>query len=157
MSKVTGTLELRRVARLLRDAPDHLRREMRQNIRKPVKPFEARVKAETPGSVPDRYAGVLGPAIKATISGGLSGSGLGYTIVVHAKGHSEDRDLKAVEYGVLRHKTFGRATSRSGRSLWFAQRVRGGMVARAVDDLGDKVAKEVQGAVEAMARRIEGG
>lgn len=157
MSRVTGTLELRRVSRLLKDAPAHLRKEMRENIRKPVRPFEARIRAETPGSVPARYAGVLAPAIRANISTALSGSGLGYTIVVHAKGRSEDRDLKAVNAGILRHKTFGRSTSRTGRSLWFAQKVRGGMVDRAVDDLGRRLAQEIGKAVDAVADRIAGG
>lgn len=156
MSGVRGQAELRRVARLLRDAPPHLRREMSRNIRKPIKPFEAKVKAEIPGSVPDRYAGVLGPATKVRILGGLSGSGLGYTLEVYAKGRAEDRDVKAVNDSILRHKTFGRATTRTGRSLWFAQPVRGGFVDRATDEIGRQVANEIEKAVETMAARIEG-
>lgn len=151
MAHVRGTLELRRVARLLRDAPPYLRKEMRENIKKPVKPFEQRVKSETPGSVPGRYAAVLAPAIKVNISSALSGSGLGYTLIVFARGKAEDRDLKAVNAGLLRHPLFGR------RSHWYGQQVRGGMVDRAVDDLGRQVAQEVGKAVDEMAAKIVGG
>lgn len=157
MARVRGTLELRRVARILRDAPPELRKEMRANIRQASKPFVEKVKAETPGSVPARYAGVLGPAIKGNISTALGGSGLGYTIILHAKGKSEDRDLRAVEDGILRHKTFGRAHTKTGKSLWFAQKVRGGMVARSVDELGRQVAREIEEAVDHMAAKIAGG
>ena len=152
MSGVRGQLELRRVARLLREAPPQLKREMARNIRRPVKPFEKQVRAEIPGSVPARYAGVLAPATKARLlgAGTLSGSGLGFTIEVYAKGHSEDRDVKAVNAGVLRHKTFG-------REPWHAQRVRGGFVDRAADQLGRQVAQQVEKAVDEMARRVEGG
>jgi len=150
MSRVRGQLELRRVARLLRDAPPQLKREMARNIRKPIKPFEGKVRAEVPGSVPARYAGVLAPATKARLLGGLSGSGLGYTLEVYAKGVSEDRDVKAVNAGILRHKTWG-------REPWHAQRVRGGFVDRAVDDMGRQVARQVEQAVDAMAARIGGG
>lgn len=157
MSRVRGQLELRRVARLLRDAPPHLRREMARNIRKPVKPFEAQVRAEIPGSVPDRYAGVLAPATKVRLKGGLTGSGLGYTLEVYAKGKTEDRDVKAVDAGLLRHKTYGRSTSRAGKSLWFAQKVRGGFVDRATQELGRQIAQEIEKAVDTMAAKIEGG
>lgn len=150
MSHVRGQLELRRVARLLREAPKDLRKEMARNIRRPVKPFIEKVKAEVPGSVPARYAGVLAPAIKGTLSGGLSGSGLGYTVTIYAKGQSEDRDVRAVNDGVLRHKTYG-------RNPWHAQAVQGGFVDRAVDQLGTQVANEIEKAVDTMAAKITGG
>lgn len=150
MSRVRGQLELRRVARLLRDAPTELRREMSRNIRKPVKPFVEKVRTEVYGSVPARYAGVLAPAVKGTLSTGLTGSGLGYTVTLYAKGKAEDRDLAAVNAGTLRHKTWG-------REPWHAQRVRGGFADRAVDELGRLVANEIEKAVDTMAAKIEGG
>lgn len=150
MSGVRGSAELRRVARLLRAAPPQLRREMARNIRKPVKPFTEKVRAEVYGSVPGRYAGVLAPAIKTTLSGGLTATSLGYTITIYAKGKSEDRDVKAVNAGVLRHKTYG-------RHPWHAQKVRGGFVDRAVDDLGRQVARGIEEAVDEMAARITEG
>lgn len=150
MSRVRGQLELRRVARLLREGPPQLKREMARNIRKPVKPFEAQVRAEIPGSVPARYAGVLAAATRVRLLGGLSGSGLGYRLEIYAKGKAEDRDVKAVDAGLLRHKTWG-------HEPWHAQKVRGGFVDRAVDQLGRRVAEEIEKAVDLMAARIEGG
>lgn len=152
MSRVRGTLRLRQVARLLREATPELRKEMSKGIRRPLRPFRKQLKANVVGSVPAQYAGVLAPALRASLMSNdmSSGGGLGYTVVVYARGKAEDRDVRAVNAGVLRHKTWG-------REPWHAQRVRGGFVDRAVDDLGRQVAKEVDKAVEAMARKIEGG
>jgi hypothetical protein len=150
VSRVRAQLELRRVARLLREAPPQLRREMRRRIREPVKPFEAKVRSEIPGSVPDRYAGVLAPVTKVHILGGLSGSGAGYTLEIYAKGKSQDRDVKAVDAGILRHKTWG-------RHPWHAQKVRGGFVDRSLNELSKRVGEEIEKAVDEVARKIEGG
>jgi hypothetical protein len=150
MARVTGTLQLRIVARQLRDAPKGLRAELRRNLRGAVQPFEGQVKAEVSGSVPGRYAGVLGPSIKVDTSRALSGSGAGFVLVVYGKGQTQDRDVKAVNDGTLRHKTWG-------HEPWHAQRVRGGFVDRAADKLADQVAREAQKAVDSIADKLEGG
>lgn len=151
MSGVRGTLRLRQVARLLREAKPELRKELSAGIRRPLKPFTAEVRKEVPGSVPSRYAGVLAPLIRTSFSTGLRGGGLGYTFEVYAKGRKEDRDVRAVNAGRLRHPLFG------SREWWIDQRVRGGFVDRPVDKLGQQIAKEVDAAVEKVAAKIEKG
>jgi hypothetical protein len=158
MAGVTGVLEARRVARLLKDAPTELKKAFRAAMREPVKPFIATVRAETLGSVPSGYGPLLARSIRATVSSGF-GSGLGFTLIVSAKGKSEDRDLRRVEDGELRHPVFGRhRRTRRGRkdNPWVGQRVRGGMVGRSADKLGDDVARKIQDGVDKVARRIEG-
>jgi hypothetical protein len=150
MARVTGTLQLRIVARELRDAPKELRAELRTNLREAARPFADQIRAELPDSVPARYAGVLAPAIKVDVSRALSGSGAGFTLVVHAKGRTQDRDVKAVNAGLLRHKTWG-------HEPWHSQRVRGGFADRAGDKLAQRVASEAQKAVDDIADKLERG
>lgn len=150
MSHVTGTLRLRQVARLLRDASPELRKELYAGIRKPLKPFTAQVRAEVPSSVPSGYAPVLAPSIKVSLATGLRGGGLGYTFEVYAKGRKEERDVRAVNAGILRHKEWG-------HEPWHSQHVRGGFVDRPVEQLGQQIAKEADAAVEKVAAKIEKG
>lgn len=152
MARITGTAQLRLVARQLRDAPKELKEDLRIGLRQPVKGFERAVKDEALGSLPHSggYAGVMSAALKVNLSQALSGSGAGFTLVVFAKGKSEDRDVRATNAGLLRHKTWG-------REPWHAQRVKGGYVDRPADKLGNEVAQKAQEAVDRVADKLAAG
>lgn len=152
MARVTGTLQLRIVARQLRDAPPELRRELRDNLKDVVKPFEGQVKSEAADSLPHRggYAGVMSSSVKVDISQALSGSGAGFTLVVHGKGRTQDRDVKAVNAGRLRHKTWG-------HEPWHSQQVAPGFVDRPADKLDGQVARKAQEAVDRVADKLSAG
>lgn len=152
MARVTGTAQLRLVARQLREAPKELRDDLRIGLKRPVKGFEKAVKDEALGSLPHSggYAGVMSSALKVNLSQALTGSGAGFTLVVYARGKSEDRDVVATNAGLLRHKTWG-------HEPWHSQRVRGGYVDRPADKLGDQVAQQAQEAVDRVADKLAAG
>ena len=148
----TSGAELRYLAGKLRKAAARdLTRVLKRAQRNAVKPLQKEIKSEALATLPKRghYAAVMAKAVKVSTSGGTPGKKL--IVRIYARGKTEERDVKAINDGRLRHPVFGH------RTTWRTTRVRPGFVDRPVDKLADQVleasADEVGQLLEEIARR----
>jgi hypothetical protein len=160
--KVTGTsaAELRYLAGKMRKAAARdLTRVLKRAQRDAVKPLEKEIKAEAEATLPKRggYNTVMAKAVKVSASGGTSGKPL--IVRIYARGKGEERDVRRVNDGELRHPLFGKrsyraAITREKKSGWFTTNVRPGFVDRPVDKLADEVLKKSAHEVEDLLVEI---
>jgi hypothetical protein len=156
---VRGAVQLRDVARAIRTAERaDLRKEMLRALRTATKPLATAIREGIPASVPSGYAAVLLPATRVTTKTKTSGWPA-VTVTAMAKGRKDERDLRAVNAGKLRHPVFGRIrrTRRTpgGKSMpWVLQRVPGGFFDRAVEGHADDVRDAIGEALDVIAEQI---
>jgi hypothetical protein len=156
---IRGAVKLRDTARALRAAGDTgLRKEMLRALRDATHPLAAAIREEIPGSMPSAYAAVLLRSTRVTTKTKATGWP-SVTVTALGKGAKEERDLRAVNAGRLRHPVFGR--SRPGKrrgertpSPWVLQAVRGGFFDRAVDTHAGTVRDAVGDALDRIADQI---
>lgn len=158
MSGITGIDRLYKAAGVLRERVDEeLSKELEDTARKAIDPFNRavfdRIETDLPksGGYADLFAASFRVIPRITAQGG----GLRIRLQGTAHGRAKKRDAAALNRGVLRHKTYGRATTESGKSLWFSQAIRPGFwdepAKKLVTDLRGKLAE----VVEKVARKIE--
>lgn len=160
---VTGIPELREVARRLKETADKkLRKELVKGLNKATKPLRVDIAESTPRYVPNRYAKPLSRSIKvrAALRGG-AGAGAHVRITVKAKGKKEERDIRRINQGELRHPVFGRSRPgpRKGErkaNPWVTQQVRRGLVDDSVRRMGGRVVHETSNAITAVAAYVTG-
>ena len=159
---MTSGAELRYVAGLLRKAAARdLTRELRKGQRAAFRPLQKEIKAEAAATLPKRggYNVVMSRAVKVSVTTGTGRNAL--TARVYATGKREQRDVRRVNAGILRHPTFGRRTIKKKdgtvKSMWQEQRIRSGFVDRPADKLADQVLKESADAVERVLDQIARG
>jgi len=92
------------------------------------------------------YAAVMARAVKVSVTTGLGRNALNAR--VYAVGKGEERDVRSVNSGVLRHPKFGH------RSHWYTTRVRSGFVDRPVLVLSDRVLEECADAAQRVNESI---
>lgn len=149
MLGVTGAVEMRYVARLLRKAAIRdLKAEMRKGQREAFKPLETAIREEAAKSLPSGYGPLMAKAVKVNVRTGAGATA--YTVRIYARGRTELRDVRVINDGILRHPLFG--SRRKGH--WFAQRVRPGFVFRPVEAIWDRVMDKSVDAVERVITRI---
>lgn len=144
---------MRYVAGKLRKAAARdLTKELRKGQREAFKPLEAEIKAEAAATLPKRggYAATMARAVKVTVTARVTGGGV-LTARIFARGKGEERDVRAVNAGVLRAPLFGR------RRHWFRHRVRRGFVDRPADRVMDRVLVRSAEAAERVLREIGKG
>jgi hypothetical protein len=149
---VTGSVELRHVAALLRNAHAvDLEKELKQSQRAAVRPLSREIKAEALATLPGRggYGATMSRAIRVTTSVGLGRGTL--TARVYASGKVEHRDVAAVNAGRIRHPLFGR------RKYWYVTSVASGFVDRPVARLIDRVRDEAAAGVDRVLQKIARG
>jgi hypothetical protein len=153
-ANLTGTsaAELRYLAGKFRKAATRdLTRVLKRAQRDAVKPLEKEIKAEAEATLPKRggYNLAMSRAVKVSATGGTPGKKL--VVRIYARGKTEERDVRSVNAGRLRHPLFGR------RSHWHLTTVRAGFVDRPVDKLADEVlrlsANEAGALLEEIARK----
>jgi hypothetical protein len=149
----SSAAELRYLAAKFRKAAARdLTRVLKRAQREAVKPLQKAIKEEALATLPKRggYSVVMAKAVKVSASGGTPGRPL--IVRIYARGKTEERDVRQVNAGILRHPVFG---------VWRRRvpptRVRPGFVDRPVDKLADEVLKrsadEVGKLLEEIARR----
>jgi len=146
---VTSGAELRYVAAKLRKAAARdLTRELRQAYRKSVRPLQREIKEEAIAVLPKRgaYNITMSKAVKTSVLGGLGRRAL--TVRVYARGKGEERDVRAVNAGIVRHPLFGH------RKHWYVTRVRRGFVDRAFDRVQDRILHDAADAAEKVLQEI---
>lgn len=149
VGNANGLQELRVIASRLRkaDARD-LVYELRKAQRKAFQPLQKEIKAEALATLPrqGQYNAVMSKAVKVTVTTGVGRTAL--TARVYAKGKGQERDVRRVNAGTLRHPLFGK------RGNWYTTRVRPGFVDRPVKALSDRVLKECADAAQKLNESI---
>jgi hypothetical protein len=136
--EIRGVDELRAAARALRDADRQLGERMSRGLRQIGERFARDVRSEA-HRLPSGYAPTMAAAVRVSTSlkrGGMS-------LRVYAPGKGDERAVRAINAGVLRHPVFGH------RARWVEQRVRPGFVDDPARRLADRVQHEIESAVDA--------
>jgi hypothetical protein len=151
VSNANGLAELRYVAdRLRKAAARDIVQALRKGQRAAFKPLEKEIKAEAASTLPKfgGYNTVMSRAVKVSVTTGVGRNALQARI--YAKGKGEERDVRAVNAGTLRHPKFG------NRKKWYTTKVRPGFVDGPVGRVSDRVlrecADEAQKVLESIAR-----
>ena len=143
-----------RYAELLRErgAVAEQRREYRQALRTAAKPMAAGVLEDLGAYMPSRggYLRVLGGALKTRVLPRQSG----VTIRDSAKGKTQDRDLRSLERGRLRHPVFGRRQGRRGQSIMSDTRIPPKFFTEPITARADMAVAEMVKAMRGIAERI---
>jgi hypothetical protein len=141
----TGAAELRYVARLVeRQRVRGLKTELSRAHREAFAPLQPAVKAQAAATLPSGYAPTMSRSVKVS----ARRSGLTTYAIVFARGRAEERDVRRVNAGELRHPLFGL------RGHWFATGVAPGFVDRPVADLGEAIATKSLDALERIGQEI---
>ncbi len=149
VGNANGLQELRVIAgRLRKAAARDLTYELRKAQRKAFQPLQKEIKAEALTTLPKRgnYNVIMSKAVKVTVTTGVGRTALNAR--VFAKGKTEERDVRQVNAGVLRHPVFGH------RKNWKTTRVRAGFVDRPVKALSDRVLRECADAAQKLNESI---
>lgn len=151
--KISGRTQLREMAaKLAVEAPAKLEASLLKGTREALKPLKADLQAEAAAKMPKRggYNRTLSRSIKVStrVSGGKV---VNATVTITASGKRENRDLPALNRGLLRHPLFGR------RRHWYAQRVPRGVVDKPVDRTRDRVVEAARKAADDYVKTLAKG
>ena len=147
----TTASELRYLAaKFEKAAKVDLSRALAKARRDAVKPLQKEIKAEAAATLPKRgsYNLVMSRAVKVSVLG-ANNAGRPMTIKIYARGKAEERDVKAVNAGRLRHPVFGVWRRRVPPTL-----VRPGFVDRPLKKLADQILDNSGQEIEAMLKEI---
>lgn len=136
--EIRGAAELRAAARDLREAERELKARMDRSLRTIGKRFEREIRGAAK-RLPSGYAPVMAGDVRVSTSlrnGGMS-------LRVWAPGKGDQRDVRAIDEGRLRHPVFGH------RTRWVAQRVRPGFVEEPRVALAEHIQQDIEAAVDA--------
>lgn len=168
--RVLGAREFRLLAADCRDAGRRdLERELRRALNRSVAPTAAAIRAAAGRAMPSGYGGVLAPALQVAAR---STSATGIRMQVSARGKAEDRDVRSLDRGLLRHPVFGRQHRRAwtkGRprkripggqlvtNPWAVTKVPPGFVTGTFDREADAIIDRLGGALDAIAAQLARG
>lgn len=151
--RVHGADELRRLAKQCRDLGRRdLVNKLYRGFNRAVQPFEREVRAELGAHTPGDYTGVLDGSLRIRASVKTVGSGVGISVVGIAHGQVYERDLPAVDAGIVRHPLFG------DRSRWFnTYTVPGFFTGPPADRMIGRVEDAAELVIEEVADELERG
>jgi len=149
--RVIGSDQLRHMAAVLYYQDARMPGELRKHINNAVAPLAPEIRAEALRVLPHRggYAPILARAVK--VSTRIASREGSVALVIYARGKAEDRDLVALDRGILRHPLWGR------RKHWYTTSVRPGLVSRPVGKLSDRLTRDVAAAVDELATKLATG
>lgn len=147
--RVQGARELRRAARQLRMEAKHLPGELRDKVKQALDIIPPAVREET-AILPSGYAPLLAASLRFTkrVNTGVNAA---VSMTVRGVGKVEQRDVRAINLGLLRHPTFGH------RSRWVGQRVRMGFIDKPFERAAPVIRDRISEAIEEMLRRLARG
>lgn len=120
---LSGGEELADLARRLKSADKTLAKELRSGLLRAARPLHKGVRAEIPKVMPSGYAPVLSKSLQLRTLVRTSRYAH-VTIVASAKGLRDNRRIRPLDKGILRHPLFG------DREWWYTTRVRPGFWSR---------------------------
>ena len=138
-----------------------LERELNAALNRSVKPIAKAVHAEAERVMPSSggYQAVLSKSLRVRARKAARAGRL--TLVVEAKGKAEDRDVKRLDKGELRHPNPpGRSRRVKGRRVpndWSTTRIRSGFASRPFEQSADEVRDELADAVGRVAEKLARG
>lgn len=142
------------LAKALGGAGKDLKKELRKGLNKAVKPLGVKTKQGIGRYLPSGYAPTLKRAFRASTSIRLTGNP-SVTIKGRAKGRRKQREIRAMDKGVLRHPVFG------NRQVWVAQKVRPGFWSDPMREGGPAVRAEAANVIAEtnakIVREVAGG
>ena len=135
--------------------------QLRRGLAGSVAPTTAAIKDAAGRSMPHSggYAAALVPALRVAVK---PQSTLGIRLVVSAKGKAEQRDVRALDAGKLRHPVHGRSrySRKAGRRVpnpWAITAIPGGFATRTFEKQADAIVVRLGAAVQTVADKIAGG
>lgn len=145
--RITGTDDLARVARALKDAGDKdLRRELLRGINRALKPAKQAVKDAARAELPQR--GGLAAEVAASKIGSSTRTS-GRNPGVRITGKKSGRDLRSIDRGRIRTPW-----GRKGPNAWKDQAVKPGFFSETLAEQAPRVRREVVDVLEDVARKI---
>jgi len=151
---VEGGAELKRVAAKLRKVEAvELAEKTRKAQREAIKPTEEDIKAEAAGTLPSGYGHIMAKSVKVNTS--LRKAQAVFLVKIKAKGKAEERDLREVNKGILRHPLFGkRKPTKKNKKVWFITQVKPGFVDRPINRTISRVVDSTSHAISAVLQEI---
>jgi len=141
MSGVRGTNQLGDVARAARLAdanmPKSIKRKLSKMGPKAKKVAQAEALATLPGT--NGLAGLVAGSMRVQVNSDIGLTSAGVTLVYTSRGKGENRDIPAMNRGILRHPVWGRR-----RRAWVAQKVKAGFWDRASAKTADEAHAHVR-------------
>ena len=147
--RVGGTppAEIRRIAALMREQHRTRQRQFNAELREQMRPLERAIRESTPEYMPSGYEPTIVKAIRVRTL--IRQTGIRARVM--AMGRSEQRDVAALNAGLLRHKLFGNPLR------WFSQHTRAGFVDNPVRRAADEVYRGLEDVCDRIRQRIERG
>jgi hypothetical protein len=106
---VTGYNELSQLGFRLREARAvTLTKELREGLRRPLKPLADQIRAGAPDHTPKGYEMTFARSLKFQTKVSLVGTGAGVDFSVTATGKSYSRQIREINRGRLKHPVYGR-------------------------------------------------
>lgn len=129
MSGVRGTKRLGEVARAARLADANMPKSIKRKLAKMGPKAKKVVQGTAAAKLPKRngLAATVAASMKVAVKSDTGLTTAGVTLEYTAKGKGENRDIPAMNDGIVRHPVYGR------RTRWVAQRVAPGFWAAAAD------------------------
>lgn len=146
---VGGQAELRHVQGLLVKAPADLHARLLKETRTAMRPTQREVKVSA-ARLPSGYAPVMARAVRVATRVTSAGSSVKGSVKVSARGRRENRDVRTINAGRLRHPLFGL------RRHWFNTTVKPRFVSdpleALVERLGDGAARATNDVADMIVR-----
>lgn len=146
----TAPEQLQALNRALKQAGDkELRKELNAGLRRAVKPIQAAARVNYAKRLPKR-GGLAGKAARARMSVAQKKTRAGDPSLQMVTRHptGQKMDMRAIDSGLIRHKTFGRLP-------WTLQRIPGHSFTDAALAGEDEGKREIERAIETVTRKIE--
>lgn len=159
--RIDGVDELRRLAAQIRYTGDKgLGRQMSAALGRALGPVTRAITAEAGKTAPSGYRAELTASMRHRRSSRTAAREARVRLTTTAKGQSEERDLPALDAGILRHPVFGR-TRRTKRgekkNPWAVTRVRPGFHERGIKDAEAEAQRQLQAVLDDFADRLAKG
>jgi hypothetical protein len=140
--ELRGSADLRLAAAQLKLADKRITEHIDRRIRAIGTRFGADVRDGIPRYMPGGYAPTLARTLQVSTSIRRRGRGVGIKLRVWAKGKTDERDVRALNAGALRHPLFGR------RSKWYVTSTKPGFVDDPRRALADRAEDDLLAAVD---------
>ena len=158
---VTGYNELSRLGFRLREAKaTTLTKELREGLRRPLKPLADQIRAGAPDHTPKGYEVTFARSLKFHTKINLVGTTAGVDFSVTATGKSYSRQIREINRGRLKHPVYGRRRlTRKGwiNNPWVWQAVEPGFWDNPVRANFNAMRASMREAMRAVAEQITKG
>lgn len=167
MPVVTGYNELSLLGFRLREAKNvGLTRELREGLRRPLRPLADQIRAGSPEYTPRGYEATFAASLKFKTKISLVGTGAAVDFTVTAAGKSDQRHIREINRGRLKHPVFGRTRPLKNHAKWRAvtyrnpwvwQRIKAGFFTDPVRANFNTMRAEMRAAIRRVAEQITRG